>query len=97
MENTTEHTMGKRMQAGDAWHFDIQHIKAPTAFLRAWYRSRLRMEHPGKEFQFTETRNDSLIFYKSNNYQIAFFFKQIRREKFFTPDKCSKCFHSFGS
>ena len=60
--NTTEHTMGKQMQAGDDWHFDIQHIKVPTDFLRAWYRSRLRMEHPGKEFQFSETRNDSLIF-----------------------------------
>ena len=24
--NTTEQTMGKQMQPGDDWHFDIQHI-----------------------------------------------------------------------
>jgi hypothetical protein len=32
--NTTEQTMGKTMQAGDDWHFDIQHIKAQTSFIR---------------------------------------------------------------
>lgn len=32
--NTTDQTMGKRMQPGDDWHFDIQHIKAQTAFIR---------------------------------------------------------------
>lgn len=32
--NTTEQTMGKKMEAGDDWHFNIQHIKAQTAFLR---------------------------------------------------------------
>jgi len=32
--NTTEQTMGKRMAEGDDWHFDIQHIKAQTKFLR---------------------------------------------------------------
>ena len=32
--NTTEQTMGKKMQEGDDWHFDIQHIKAQTAFIR---------------------------------------------------------------
>jgi hypothetical protein len=32
--NTTEQTMGKRMQPGDDWHFDIQHIRAQTKFLR---------------------------------------------------------------
>jgi hypothetical protein len=32
--NTTEQTMGKKMQAGDDWHFDIQHIRAQTAFIR---------------------------------------------------------------
>lgn len=32
--NTTEQTMGKRMQEGDDWHFDIQHIKAQTRFIR---------------------------------------------------------------
>jgi hypothetical protein len=32
--NTTAQTMGKKMAAGDDWHFDIQHIRAQTAFLR---------------------------------------------------------------
>ena len=32
--NTTEQTMGKRMQSGDDWHFDIQHIRAQTDFIR---------------------------------------------------------------
>ena len=33
--NSTEQTMGKKLQPGDDWHFDIQHIKAQTAFIRA--------------------------------------------------------------
>lgn len=32
--NTTEQTMGKKMKEGDDWHFDIQHIRAQTAFIR---------------------------------------------------------------
>jgi hypothetical protein len=32
--NTTEQTMGKRISDGDDWHYDIQHIKAQTAFVR---------------------------------------------------------------
>ena len=32
--NTTEQTMGKQMQPGDDWHFDIQHIRAQTRFIR---------------------------------------------------------------
>jgi len=32
--NTTAQTMGKKMQPGDDWHFDIQHIRAQTAFIR---------------------------------------------------------------
>jgi len=32
--NTTEQTMGKKMTEGDDWHFDIQHIRAQTKFLR---------------------------------------------------------------
>lgn len=32
--NTTAQTMGKKMQPGDDWHFDIQHISAQTAFIR---------------------------------------------------------------
>ncbi len=32
--NSTEQTMGKRMLPGDDWHFDIQHIRAQTLFIR---------------------------------------------------------------
>jgi hypothetical protein len=32
--NTTAQTMGKHMQPGDDWHYNIQHIKAQTAFIR---------------------------------------------------------------
>lgn len=32
--NTTAQTMGKKLTPGDDWHFDIQHIKAQTSFLR---------------------------------------------------------------
>lgn len=32
--NSTEQTMGKKLQTGDDWHFDIQHIKAQTIFIR---------------------------------------------------------------
>lgn len=32
--NSTEQTMGKKMQPGDDWHFDIQHIRAQTNFIR---------------------------------------------------------------
>lgn len=32
--NTIEQTIGKQMQPGDDWHFNIQHIGAQTRFLR---------------------------------------------------------------
>ncbi len=32
--NTIEQTIGKAIQGGDDWHFDIQHIGAQTRFLR---------------------------------------------------------------
>jgi hypothetical protein len=38
--NSTEQTMGKRMQPGDDWHFDIQHIRAQTRFIRRQLPSR---------------------------------------------------------
>lgn len=33
--NSTEQTMGKKMQPGDDWHFDIQHIRAQSRFVAA--------------------------------------------------------------
>jgi hypothetical protein len=32
--NSTDQTMGKKMQLEDDWHYDIQHIRAQTAFIR---------------------------------------------------------------
>ncbi len=32
--NTIEHTVGKNLEAGEDWHYDIQHIGAQTRFLR---------------------------------------------------------------
>lgn len=32
--NSTEQTIGKKMNPEDDWHFDIQHIKAQTLFIR---------------------------------------------------------------
>jgi hypothetical protein len=32
--NSTEQTMGKKMEPGDDWHFNIQHIRAQTVFVR---------------------------------------------------------------
>ncbi|MEP6674259.1 MAG: hypothetical protein ABJA78_03865 [Ferruginibacter sp.] len=32
--NSIPQTMGKKMKPGDDWHYDIQHIKAQTGFLR---------------------------------------------------------------
>lgn len=40
--NTTTQTMGKKLAAGDDWHYDIQHIRAQTAFVRkAWKRQQV--------------------------------------------------------
>ena len=39
--NTTEQTMGKKMKEGDDWHYDIQHIRAQTAFLRQLLKENL--------------------------------------------------------
>jgi len=39
--NTTDQTVGKTMQPGDDWHYDIQHIGAQTRFLRQLIRDRI--------------------------------------------------------
>lgn len=48
--NTTEQTMGRKMRPGDDWHFDIQHIKAQTHFIRN--------ELPGKNIVVIYLEND---------------------------------------
>jgi len=39
--NTTDQTMGKQIQPGDDWHYDIQHIGAQTRFLRELIKDRV--------------------------------------------------------
>lgn len=48
-----------------------------------WYRSYLMMKNLAKNFSFHQTRNDSLIFYRSSNNQISFFFKTNPERKIF--------------
>jgi hypothetical protein len=38
--NTTDQTVGKALQPGDDWHYDIQHIGAQTRFLRDLLKDR---------------------------------------------------------
>ncbi|HRG25078.1 MAG TPA: hypothetical protein PLL23_11820, partial [Chitinophagaceae bacterium] len=38
--NSTEWTMGKQPAPGDDWHYDIQHIRAQTAFIRKQSRGK---------------------------------------------------------
>jgi hypothetical protein len=39
--NTTDQTVGKVLQPGDDWHYDIQHIGAQTRFLRDLLKDRV--------------------------------------------------------
>jgi hypothetical protein len=48
--NSTEWTMGKRPAPGDDWHYDIQHIRAQTAFIRK--------QSPGKNYVVAYLEND---------------------------------------
>lgn len=38
--NSTAQTMGKKIKQGDDWHFDIQHIKAQTVFIRGQLKNK---------------------------------------------------------
>jgi hypothetical protein len=49
--NTTEQTMGKRIQEGDDWHFDIQHIRAQTAFLRKQLKQNITVAYLENSFK----------------------------------------------
>jgi hypothetical protein len=48
-----------------------------------WYRSHLMMRNLENDFSFHQIRHDSLIFYRSSNGQIAFFFKTNPERKIF--------------
>jgi hypothetical protein len=49
--NTTEQTMGKSMHAGDDWHFDIQHIRAQTAFIRSRLKQNITVAYLENSFR----------------------------------------------
>lgn len=48
-----------------------------------WYRSHLMLQHLQNDFAFKQPKNDSLIFYRATNNQIAFFFKTNPDRKIF--------------
>jgi hypothetical protein len=48
-----------------------------------WYRSHLMLQHLQRDFTFKQTKNDSLLFYRSTNDQIAFFFRNNPDRKIF--------------
>jgi pimeloyl-ACP methyl ester carboxylesterase len=52
--NSTAWTMGKKMTPGDDWHFDIQHIRAQTEFIRHTDKKRnyvvVYLENEGKSW-----------------------------------------------
>jgi hypothetical protein len=49
--NTTEQTMGKKITEKDDWHFDIQHIKAQTAFLRKHFNENIVVAYLENNFR----------------------------------------------
>jgi hypothetical protein len=64
--NTTDQTVGKVMQPGDDWHYDIQHIGAQTRFLRDLRKDRVvvvvYLEAAGKSWPaWRKQHGDKLI------------------------------------
>jgi hypothetical protein len=59
--NSTEQTMGKKMQPGDDWHFDIQHIRAQTIFIRK------RLKHRNFIVIYMENAYKSWPLWKQNH------------------------------
>ena len=63
--NTTEHTMGKKKAEGDDWHFDIQHIKAQTRFIRKQLPRKnivvIYLENDYKSWPQWKTKNSDFI------------------------------------
>lgn len=49
--NTTAQTMGKKLQPGDDWHYDIQHIKAQTEFLREKLKENIAVAYLENDFK----------------------------------------------
>ncbi|HEY0354779.1 MAG TPA: hypothetical protein VGC29_01165 [Flavisolibacter sp.] len=49
--NSTEQTMGKKLQTGDDWHFDIQHIKAQTDFIRDRSKQNITVAYLENDFK----------------------------------------------
>ena len=50
--NTTEQTMGKKIKEGEDWHFDIQHIKTQTTFVRnELKKENIIVAYPGNNYK----------------------------------------------
>jgi hypothetical protein len=63
--NTIAQTMGKKRKEGDDWHYDIQHIRAQTAFLRAT----LKNENVIVVYLYNEFKSWPLWKQKHNNFR----------------------------
>jgi hypothetical protein len=63
--NSTEQTMGKKMEPGDNWHFDIQHIKAQTGFIRKKWKEKnimvVYLENDYKSWPLWKTKHPDYI------------------------------------
>ena len=61
--NSTAQTMGKTIQPGDDWHFDIQHIAAQTRFIRQQLRNEnfivVYLENRYKSWPAWKQRNEN--------------------------------------
>ena len=63
--NTTEQTIGKKMEEGDDWHYDIQHIKAQTSFLRKSLKNKnivvIYLENSYKSWPAWKSKNKDYV------------------------------------
>lgn len=69
--NTTAQTMGKKIEIGDDWHFDIQHIKAQTQFIRN------QLTHKNIVVAYLENNLKSWPAWKQRNLNYSYEIKKI--------------------
>ena len=63
--NSTAQTMGKKIQPGDDWHYDIQHIRAQTQFIRGQLTNQniivAYLENDLKSWPAWKTKHDNYV------------------------------------